>query len=75
MSLISRRIQFSMEVNTGSHLISQDNQNYTANKEQLCSYLHQVLLHVVGHELYNFFLAVKLLRQRARRESEVLAVG
>lgn len=25
-------------------------------------YLHKVLLHVVGHEFYNLFLAVKLLR-------------
>lgn len=36
--------------------------NKQAPRLKLCSYLHKVLLHVVGHEFNDFLLAVKLLR-------------
>lgn len=44
-------------------------------EKRLLSHLHEVLLHVVGHEFHNFLLAVQLLRQRAGREGEVFVVG
>lgn len=39
------------------------------------SHLHQVLLHVVGHQLHNLLLTVQLLRQGVGREAEVFVVG
>lgn len=42
---------------------------------RLLSYLHQVLLHVVGHEFNDLFLAPKLLRERVGWESKVFVVG
>lgn len=44
-------------------------------EQQLLPHLHEVLLHVVGHELHNFLLAVQLLGEGGGREGEVLVVG
>lgn len=40
-----------------------------------CSYLHEVLLHVVGQEIRYLLLVVQLLRQGIGREGEALILG
>lgn len=44
-------------------------------KSSSLSHLHQVLLHVVGHQLHNLLLTVQLLREGVGGEGEVFVVG
>ena len=57
------------------HLQDISTLNYITHNTLVLSYLHEVLFHVVSHELHNLLLTAQLLREGTGLEGEVFVVG
>ena len=57
------------------HLQDTSTLNYITHNTLVLSYLHEVLFHVVSHELHDLLLTAQLLREGAGLKGKVFVVG